>query len=139
MSRFRIAIDIKFCSDPNAFNCKKKGVLPVTIFGTEDFDLQSLDSSSMRLCPEGFAACTGAPRDWSFADRGDPTSDIGAPDNINFREGSCAAIPLEDASVDCVVSFSFSEVRSFLSHSRVTDTWKHLLEMCGMTYIMIIS
>jgi hypothetical protein len=73
-----VDIDIKFCSDPNAFNCKKKGVLPVTIFGTEDFDVEDIDISSLQLCTEDGAFCTNAPRDYSFADRGDPTSDLGA-------------------------------------------------------------
>jgi hypothetical protein len=45
-------IDIKFCSDPNAFNCKKKGVLPVTIFGTDAFDVFDIDISSLQLCTE---------------------------------------------------------------------------------------
>lgn len=74
----QVAIDIKFCSDPNAFNCKKKGVLPVTIFGTLEFDVESIDISSLQLCTADLLGCTNAPRDWSVADRGDPTLDLGA-------------------------------------------------------------
>jgi hypothetical protein len=73
-----VAIDIKFCSDPNAFNCKKKGVLPVTIFGTESFDVADIDVSTLRLCRDDTGDCTGPPTDWSFDDRGDPTTDLGA-------------------------------------------------------------
>lgn len=74
----QVAIDIKFCSDPNAFNCKKKGVLPVTIFGTSEFDVEDIDISSLQLCTEDLLNCTNAPRDWSVADRGDPTLDLDA-------------------------------------------------------------
>ena len=71
-------IDIKFCSDPNAFNCKKRGVLPVTIFGTDDFDVTEVDISTLRLCRDDTGDCIGPPTDWSIDDRGDPTSDLGA-------------------------------------------------------------
>lgn len=73
-----VSIDIKFCSDPNAFNCKKKGVLPVTIFGMEDFDVIDIDISTLRLCTEDLILCTQAPLDYSYADRGDPLLDLGA-------------------------------------------------------------
>lgn len=73
-----VAIDIKFCSDPNAFNCKKKGVLPVTIFGTEEFDVLEIDTSTLRLCTEDLVNCTGMPRNSSVSDRGNPSTDLGA-------------------------------------------------------------
>ncbi len=73
-----VNIDIKFCSDPNAFNCRKKGVLPVTIFGTASFDALDIDPSTLQLCLADESACTNGPIDWSIADRGDPTSDLGA-------------------------------------------------------------
>ncbi len=75
---FENAIDIKFCSDPNAFNCKKRGVLPVTLFGMADFDVLDVDISTLRLCRDDTGACIGPPTDWSYDDRGDPTSDLGA-------------------------------------------------------------
>jgi hypothetical protein len=74
----QVAIDIKFCSDPNAFNCRKKGVLPVTIFGTEDFDVDDIDISTLQLCLADGSVCTNGPTDWSTADRGNPTTDLGA-------------------------------------------------------------
>ena len=73
-----VDIDIKFCSDPNAFNCKKKGVLPVTIFGTDSFDAADIDPSTLQLCLDDLSFCTSGPSDTSIADRGDPTSDLGA-------------------------------------------------------------
>ena len=72
-----VDIDIKFCSNPNAFNCKSRGKTPVTIFGTEDLDVTEIDISSLRLCIDG-TCVESAPLAWSFADRGDPTTDLGA-------------------------------------------------------------
>ena len=45
-----VDIDIKFSSDPNAFTCKKCGLLPVTIFGNDLFDGWDIDVSSLQLC-----------------------------------------------------------------------------------------
>ena len=81
-----VDIDIKFCSDPNAHNCRSGGVLPVTIFGTADLDVLDIDLESLQLCNDDTGYCTvagfafngGDLRDWSIADRGDPTSDLGA-------------------------------------------------------------
>ncbi|RKY10314.1 MAG: hypothetical protein DRP56_01375 [Planctomycetota bacterium] len=48
-----IAIDIKPGSCPNPLNVKSKGVLPVAILGSEDFDIAMIDPVSLRL--EGVA------------------------------------------------------------------------------------
>jgi hypothetical protein len=119
-----VDIDIKFCSDPNAFNCRKKGVLPVTIFGTADFDVADIDPTTLQLClADDLSTCTGFPKDWSYADRGDPTSDIGA--------SQCATDPatgLEldtlnpDTFVDIDVAFYASDVQLILGGN----------ELCGL-------
>ena len=72
-----VDIDIKFCSNPNAFNCKSKGKTPVTIFGTEDLDVADINISSLRICIDG-TCVESPPSSWSVADRGDPTTDLGA-------------------------------------------------------------
>jgi len=46
-------IDIKPQSCPNPLNVKSKGVLPVAILGTDEFDVTSIDPASIRL--EGIA------------------------------------------------------------------------------------
>ena len=108
-----VAIDIKFCSDPNALNCRKKGVLPVTIFGMEDFDVTDIDISTLQLCTVDLLFCTQAPREYSYADRGDPTTDLG--------ESMCAINPETgveelnpDGYVDLDVAFEASEVKAIL-------------------------
>jgi hypothetical protein len=112
----QVAIDIKFCSDPNAFNCRKKGVLPVTIFGSASLDVLDIDVSTLQLCVAGdLSRCTGAPTDWSTEDRGDPTSDLGAD--------MCAIDPdtedelrtlNPDGFLDIDAAFEASEVQGIL-------------------------
>jgi hypothetical protein len=113
-----VDIDIKFCSDPNAFNCKKKGVLPVTIFGTETLAALDLEVSTLRLCTADLLNCTNAPVEHSMADRGDPDSDIGA--------AQCAIIEVVDGVFaeqdyltadgypDLDVAFNASEIQDML-------------------------
>lgn len=115
-----VSIDIKFCSDPNAFNCKKKGVLPVTIFGTDVFDVTDIDISTLQLCTEDLSACTGAPIDYSIADRGDPSSDLGAAQCELIQDPPESGIWVEqdyltqDGLLDLDVAFDASEVQSML-------------------------
>ena len=45
----QVAIDIKPASCPNPLNVGIKGILPVAIVGTEDFDVTTVDPASVRL------------------------------------------------------------------------------------------
>ncbi len=60
-----VAVDIKPQSCPNPLNVKDKGVLPVAILGTEDFDVTEIDPESIRL--EGVA-----PLRWALEDVATP-------------------------------------------------------------------
>jgi len=44
-----VAVDIKPGSCPNPLNVKSKGVLPVAILGTDDYDITTIDPTSIRL------------------------------------------------------------------------------------------
>jgi hypothetical protein len=48
-----ISLDIKPQSCPNPLNTKSKGVLPVAILGTFDFDITNIDPASIRLAYMG--------------------------------------------------------------------------------------
>ena len=48
-SWLKVSIDIKPGGCPNPLNVKDKGVLPVAICGTEDFDVWTIDTASIRL------------------------------------------------------------------------------------------
>lgn len=60
-----IGVDIKPQSCPNPINVNGKGVLPVAILGTEEFDVTTVDPASVRL--EGVA-----PLRWSLEDVATP-------------------------------------------------------------------
>jgi hypothetical protein len=56
-----VAVDIKPGSCPNPLNLKSKGVLPVAVLGTEEFDVTEIDPASIRL--EGVAPLRSAMED----------------------------------------------------------------------------
>ena len=60
-----VEVDIKPGGCPNPLNVKAKGVLPVAILGTEDFNVTTIDPASIRL--EGIA-----PIRWSYEDVATP-------------------------------------------------------------------
>ncbi|UCG69068.1 MAG: hypothetical protein JSV09_14990 [Thermoplasmata archaeon] len=61
-----VFIDIKPGSCPNPLNTKSKGVLPVVVLGTEDFDVTAIDPASIKL--EG----TTSPLRWDYEDVATP-------------------------------------------------------------------
>ncbi len=81
-SALAVTIDIKFLSDPNGYNCKKKGVVPVTIFGTASLDVTDINVSTLELMRldggtgDDGVSVVGPPLTSSIADRGRP-SDAG--------------------------------------------------------------
>ena len=48
-----VEIDIKPGSDPNSINLKSKGVIPVVILGTDEFDAASIDGATVSFGPDG--------------------------------------------------------------------------------------
>lgn len=46
---FKKPIDIKPCSDPNSINLKSKGVVPVAVLSTEDFDAGNVDPATVEF------------------------------------------------------------------------------------------
>jgi hypothetical protein len=66
-----VSVDIKPGSCPNPFNPKSKGVLPVAILGTEDFDVSTIDPDTILLVREGVEGSV-APARVGFEDVGTP-------------------------------------------------------------------
>jgi len=78
-----VFFDIKPGSWPNPINTKDKGVLPVAVCGTEDFDVYNIDPASIRITIEGIEEGV-APIRWSFEDVATPwTGDEGGGHNLN--------------------------------------------------------
>jgi hypothetical protein len=72
-----VSIDIKPGSWPNPIKTKSRGVLPVCICGTEDFDVMTVDPASVRLYSEDVEEGV-APLRWSWEDVATPyTTDWG--------------------------------------------------------------
>ena len=64
-----IDIDIKPGSFPNSLNVKSKGVLPVAILGTADFDTTQVDPATMLLSWDGISGVPGIPPlRWAWED-----------------------------------------------------------------------
>jgi hypothetical protein len=66
-----VFVDIKPGSCPNPLNLKSKGVLPVAILGTEDFDVTTIDPNTILLTREGIEEGV-APIRWSYEDVATP-------------------------------------------------------------------
>ncbi len=49
VARIKVNIDIKPGSFPNSINLKSKGVIPVAVFGTDEFNVSSIDPTTVTL------------------------------------------------------------------------------------------
>lgn len=111
------SIDVKFLSNPNAHNCKLKGngVVPVTIFGSAELDVSQIDVATLAL--ERVDATGGQvtpPRNASIADRGDPTTDLGA-DQGAIVDGEEQDYLNQDGYDDIDVGFIKNDVTALIS------------------------
>jgi hypothetical protein len=58
---FERSIDVKPCSDPNSINLKSKGVVPVAVLTTDDFDATTVDPATVSFA-------SGSPLRWTVED-----------------------------------------------------------------------
>ena len=70
-----VPVDIKPMSWPNPLNVRSRGVLPVAILGTEDFDVTQIDPATILL--EG-----KAPLRWALEDVGTADDPLAGPDGF---------------------------------------------------------
>jgi len=114
---YPVAIDIKPQSCPNAFRTKSKGVLPVAILGTEDFDVMTVDPATVLL--EGVAPLR------------DSLEDVSRP--VEPGEDTCyCTTDLADGYLDMTLKFDHQEILAALGP--VTDGEVRVLTLTGMTY-----
>ena len=66
-----VDVDIKPGSCPNPLNKKSKGVLPVAVLGTDDFDVMTIDPSTIQLSREDVEEGV-APIRWNYEDVATP-------------------------------------------------------------------
>lgn len=94
-----VGIDIKPQSCPNPLNPRSRGVLPVAILGREEFDVATIDPTSIRL--EG-----AAPLRWSIEDVATPVAGEG-------EECECTTEG-EDGYLDLTLKFAAQEIAAAL-------------------------
>jgi hypothetical protein len=95
-----VYVDIKPGSCPNPLNKKSKGVLPVAVLGTEDFDVTAIDPETI-LLNRSCEGCEGvAPIRWSYEDVATP-----------FEGELCDCHELEgDGILDLTLKFDTQEL-----------------------------
>ena len=114
---FMVEIDIKPRSCPNPLNVKNKGVLPVVILGSEDFDVNTIDMASIRLAGV-------APIRSSYEDAAAPVSD---------RQYECECTTEGgDGYLDLTLKFENEEIVKALGE--VTDGEEWVLILTGALY-----
>jgi len=98
-----VSLDIHPTSCPNPFNVNGKGVIPVAILGTEDFDVTMIDPASLLL--EGIA-----PLRWAMEDVATPYGEFSDPPGCMecTEEG-------RDGYMDLTVKFKMQEVAAAIS------------------------
>jgi hypothetical protein len=108
----RVEVDIKPTSCPNPLNVKSKGVLPVAVLGTTDFEVTTIDTSTVTL--EGVA-----PLRWDLEDVTEPF-DGTAMDCDDCTEAG------PDGFTDLTLKFDIQEIVAALG--AVTDG--QCVELC---------
>jgi hypothetical protein len=107
----RVYVDIKPASWPNPINVGSKGVLPVAICGTEDFDVMTIDPATVKIYIEGNEIGV-SPIRWTYADVATPWT--GEPGGGHALGG--------DGYLDLVFYFSTQEVTALDLTNHVGQT-----------------
>ena len=97
-----VPVDVKPTSCPNPINVNSKGVLPVAILGTEDFDVTRIDPASIRLMGV-------APLRWAYEDVATPVEPYLGKEN---PYGCSEEGP--DGYLDLTLKFDTQEVVSMM-------------------------
>jgi hypothetical protein len=99
-----VSIDIKPGSWPNPIQTKSRGVLPLCICGTEDFDVMTVDPARVRLHSEDVEEGV-APLRWSW-------EDVATPYTTDWGGGHALG---GDGILDLVFHFDTPEVATVLT------------------------
>lgn len=94
-----VYVDVKPCSWPNPIQLKGKGVLPVAICGTEDFDVTTIDPETIQITMDGLEVGV-SPLRWSYEDAATPY--LGEPGGGHALCG--------DGYLDLTLKFNMQEV-----------------------------
>lgn len=112
-----VPVDIKPTSCPNPLNIKSKGVLPVAILGTEDFDVMNVDPTTVRLVGV-------APLRWAY-------EDVATPVDQGSDRCDCTTLG-PDGYLDLTLKFDTEAIVAVLG--TVYDWEIRVLRLTGMTF-----
>jgi hypothetical protein len=112
-----IELDIKPTSCPNPFNVGSKGVLPVAILGTKDFDVHTVNPATIKL--EGVA-----PLRWNYEDVSTPVGPDADTCDCNTLAG--------DGYMDMTLKFDHQAIAAALGTVQDGDIKR--LTLTGITY-----
>ena len=115
-----VYVDIKPGSWPNPLQLKGRGVLPVAICGTEEFDVTTIDPETVRLTIEGVTEEV-PPLRWSYEDAATPY--MGEPGSGHDLEG--------DGYLDLTLKFKTREVIETLGLDAFSDRDVVVLMLTG--------
>jgi hypothetical protein len=101
-----VFVDIKPQSCPNPLNCKSKGVLPVAILGTADFDVTEIDPATVRLADV-------APLRWDLEDVATPHEPLTGKQDCTI---DCTEMG-PDGYLDATLKFDTQEVIAALGEA----------------------
>ncbi len=119
-----MAVDIKPQSCPNPLNVNKNGVIPVAVLGTDSFDVNELDPTTVTL--EGVPALR-----WSLADVGTPYALPEEPSANSCTEAGA------DGYMDLTFKFDAQDVIESLASKTDGDTLTlsvNGVSVCGVYY-----
>jgi len=105
-----VHVDVKPASWPNPVQLKDRGVLPVAICGTEEFDVTTIDPETIQLTLEGLGVGV-APLRWSYEDVATP-----------YEGEPCSGHDLDgDGYLDLTLKFKAQEVTQTLGLDAFSD------------------
>jgi hypothetical protein len=120
-----VSVDIKPQSCPNPLNVDGKGVLPVAILGTEDFDVTQIDPTSVVLTMEGLEVGV-SPLRWALEDVATPYEPYtGKEDYMDCTTDG------PDGYMDLTLKFDTQEVISTLGLDEYSDGAVLVLKLTG--------
>ena len=104
-----VSLDIHPASCPNPLNTKGKGVMPVAILGTEDFDVTQVDPTTVRIILDPESGEKAVPLRWSL-------EDVATPYEPSNGVEPCYACTEEgpDGYLDLTLKFDMQEVVALL-------------------------
>ncbi len=98
-----VSVDIKPGSCPNPLNVRSRGVLPVAILGTDEFDVRNIDPETILITREGFDGILAIRH--SYEDVGIPfEGELCDCDDLNENDLN------EDGYMDLILKFRVPEL-----------------------------